>query len=180
MEFDYELLRSCGEDVRISSKATIKHPHLISIGSHVAIDECIITVQADLGDYIHISPYVTIIGGIKAFFQMGHFTAISAGVRIVCAGDGWMGDGFIGPTIPDKYRDKVINQPVIMENFSGICTNAVILPGVIIREGAVIVANSYVTKNIPAWEIWAGTPARKIKERPREEMLAYARELGYR
>ena len=102
MEFDYELLRNCGKDVYISPKATIKHPRLVSIGSHVAIDECIITVQDDLGDYIHISPYVTIIGGIKAFFQMGHFTAISAGVRIVCAGDGWMGDGFIGPAGDDS------------------------------------------------------------------------------
>lgn len=180
MDFDYSKLFSCGDDVFISPRATIKRPQVVSIGNHVAIDECIITVPAILGDYIHIAPYVTIIGGAKSFLKMGHFTTIAAGARLICAGDKHMGAGFVGPTIPVAYRDTVINQPIIMENFCSIGTNAVIMPGTNLREGSVIAACAFVnTDVIPAWEIWGGVPARKIGERPREKMVAYARELGY-
>lgn len=41
----------------------------------------------------------------------------------------------------------------------------VVLPGVSIGEGSVIGANSVVITNVPAFEIWAGLPAKKIGER---------------
>lgn len=41
----------------------------------------------------------------------------------------------------------------------------VVMPGVAIGEGAVIGANSVVLSDVPAFEIWAGVPARKIGER---------------
>jgi acetyltransferase-like isoleucine patch superfamily enzyme len=40
-----------------------------------------------------------------------------------------------------------------------------ILPGVTVAEGAVIGANSVINRDVPAYEIWAGSPARKIGER---------------
>lgn len=52
-------------------------------------------------------------------------------------------------------------------------TGAVITIGVddrTIGEGAIIGANAVVTKNVPAWEIWAGVPARKVGERPRSSV----------
>ena len=42
--------------------------------------------------------------------------------------------------------------------------NTIILKGVTIGEGAVIGAGSVVTKNVPAWTIVAGNPARVIRE----------------
>jgi acetyltransferase-like isoleucine patch superfamily enzyme len=36
---------------------------------------------------------------------------------------------------------------------------------VTIGDGAVIAANSVVNKDVPPFEIWAGTPAKKISER---------------
>ncbi len=47
----------------------------------------------------------------------------------------------------------------------GHCT---ILKGVTIGEGAVIGAGSIVTRDVPAFEIWAGVPARKIRDLPRD------------
>jgi serine O-acetyltransferase len=35
-----------------------------------------------------------------------------------------------------------------------------------IGDGAIIGANSVVTKDVPANEIWAGIPARKVRDRP--------------
>ena len=44
-----------------------------------------------------------------------------------------------------------------------------IMPGVTIGEGAVVGAYSLVTKDVPAWTVVAGNPARVIKAiKPRE------------
>ena len=53
-----------GNDVYISDSCEIKRPHLCKLGNKVAIDSgfyC--TTSLDIGDYVHISPYVTCIGG---------------------------------------------------------------------------------------------------------------------
>lgn len=43
--------------------------------------------------------------------------------------------------------------------------NATVMSGVTIGTGAVIGAGSIVTKDVPPYEIWAGNPARKIRDR---------------
>ena len=48
--------------------------------------------------------------------------------------------------------------------------NTVILPGVTIGEGAVIAAGSVVTKNVPAFKIVAGCPAKEIKDRLQDDI----------
>lgn len=47
--------------------------------------------------------------------------------------------------------------------------NSMIMPGVTIGEGAIIGAFSLVTKNIPAWTIATGRPAKVIKLVPKRE-----------
>ena len=179
-KYDYDLLRKCGENVFISANVEIRRPHLMSIGSHVAIDTgfyC--TVQAEMGDYIHIAPYVTAIGGAEGLLRMGHFTTIAAGCRIACVSDNHLGEGLVGPTIPAPYCDQQKNAPVIMENFSSLGTNVVMLPGVTLGEGSVVGACSLVTRSTEPWTIYAGVPAKPLKVRPRDVMIAMARELGY-
>lgn len=48
-------------------------------------------------------------------------------------------------------------------------TGTIIMPGVTIGEGAIIGAGSLVTKNIPAWTIAVGHPAKIVKGIPRRE-----------
>jgi acetyltransferase-like isoleucine patch superfamily enzyme len=180
-EYDYALLKSCGEDVFISGNVEIRRPQLVSVGSHVAIDSgfyC--TVGAQLGDYIHVGPYVTVIGGAKASLRMGHFTTISAGCRLICASDAFDGDGFTSTTVPPPYRDRVVNAPIVVEDFAGLATNVVVVPGVTIGEGSVVGSCSLVMASTEPWTIYAGTPARALRARPREKMLVMARELRYR
>jgi len=61
--------------------------------------------------------------------------------------------------------------PVIIEDYAWIATGVTILPGVRIGKGAIIAAGSIVTKNVEAFAVMAGNPARKIAERNSE--LAY-------
>lgn len=56
-------------------------------------------------------------------------------------------------------------KPVVIEDYVWIGARAIILPGVTIGEGAVIGAGSVVTKDVPAFKIAVGNPAKVIKDR---------------
>jgi dTDP-4-amino-4,6-dideoxy-D-glucose acyltransferase len=179
-EYDYSKLISVGTNTFISANVEIRRPHLVQVGSHVAIDTGFyLTTQAEIGDYIHIAPYITCIGGATGKLIMKDFTTIAAGCRLICSGDHHMGAGLIGPTIPEKYRDDVTYGNITLERFASIGTNSVVMPGITLAEGSVLGACSFLTKNTEPWTIYVGTPAKAVKIRPREKMISYAKELGY-
>lgn len=168
-----------GKDVYISEQAVFKRPHLVKLGSRVAIDSFVYCTTALVtGDFIHISPHVSIVGGENGLLLMGNFCTIAAGCRIICASDLFDGSGLVtAPGIPEEYLNAKIFSPVIMGDYSSLASNVVVCPGVTIGEGAVVGANSFVDKNIPAWEIWVGNPARFLKTRPRDTMKEYGEKL---
>ena len=175
----YSLL-NFGEDVYISDNVVIKNPKLMSIGSHVAIDDYFYcTVGVKIGSYCHISSHVSVVGGKTAYLDMGDFSHLAAGAKLIVYGDENLGEGLVSPVVPAQYRDKMVGGKIIVGAFVSVLTNAVISPGVTIGEGALVAANSFVRSDIPAWEIWGGTPAYFIKKRKRDIMVQQARELGY-
>lgn len=62
------------------------------------------------------------------------------------------------------------NEPIHIGNDVWIGANVIILPGVSINDGAVIAAGAVVTKNVPAYAIVGGIPARLIKYRFTEQV----------
>lgn len=181
-EYPKDQLKSCGEDVWINSPVSIRRPANVAIGSHVGIDEFFVcTTQLTVGDHVHISPHVTIIGGAAGSLTMGNFTNISACGMIVCASDAFHGEGLIGIGIPDEYHDRTINEPVVFEDFANTGVNVTILPGVTLPEGVAIGACSLVKKKdiLKPWTIYAGNPLREIGPRDKEKMLAAAKAMGY-
>ncbi len=180
-KYDKTLLKACGKDVLISPLVSITRPELVEIGDHVAIDPWLhCTTGLKIGDHVHISSHVSIIGGKNGLLQMGNFTNISTGGRIICGSDGFHGSGLVSaPGIPEKFMDTLKIEPVIFEDFVNTGANVVIFPGVQLGEGSVIGACSLVTKNTEPWTIYAGVPAKPIGKRPREKMLEYAKQLGY-
>jgi galactoside O-acetyltransferase len=174
------ILKNCGEDVFISDMAEIKRPELVEIGNHVAIDSFVyISTGASIGDYVHISPHVSCIGGKEAKLVLGGFNTISAGARLICMGDEHLGLGLVGPMVPKQYSDKLIGSDLVIERFANIASNAVILPGLKVGEGSVIGAGSILTCDAEPWTIYVGSPARPVKKRRSDQMLAFAKELGY-
>ena len=168
-----------GIDFYINDDTVIKIKNHASFGNHVAIDKgfyC--TTKLEVGDYVHIAPYCTVIGGKNGKFIMEDFTGLSAGCRIVCCGDDYISGHLMNPTVPIKYR-KVNNDKVILKRFSCLGTNCVVLPGVTIAEGSVIGANSLVTKSTEPWTVYVGSPARPIKKRSKELSYKFSKELGY-
>ena len=60
---------------------------------------------------------------------------------------------------------KAITAPVEIGDYVFIGPRAIILPGVKIGKGAVVAAGAVVTKNVDAFKIVGGVPAREIRER---------------
>ena len=169
-------LKRCGVDVRIHELSVITRPELVEVGNHIAIDMwTYISTQAILGNYIHIAPSVSIIGGVSAKIIMEDFTNIGSGGRIVCATDDFS-QGLISPVVPIQHR-TVINLPVVFKKFSTLGVNCSVLPGVTLGEGSIVGANSVVTKDTEPWMIYAGSPARLIKPKDKSRILESAKEL---
>ena len=71
---DISNYRKFGVDVFIHETAIIKHPNICDIGSHTAIDNGVtISTELIMGDYIHIAPYVVVIGGKKSKLILNDF-----------------------------------------------------------------------------------------------------------
>ena len=59
-------------------------------------------------------------------------------------------------------------QPPKVRRFAVIGAGSTILPGVEIGTGALVAAGAVVTKNVPAWTIVAGVPAKHMRDVPTE------------
>lgn len=82
-------------------------------------------------------------------------------------------DVFVGPKVNiitinhdsnPENRSATYGRPVIIEDKVWIGINSTILPGVRIGYGAIIGANSVVTKDVPPMTVVAGNPAKVIKK----------------
>jgi len=68
--------------------------------------------------------------------------------------------------INNKNWSTVNSRPIRICSHAWIGMNCTILKGVTVGEGAVVGAGSVVTKDVPAWTVVGGNPARIIKELP--------------
>lgn len=55
-------------------------------------------------------------------------------------------------------------EQIVLKKGSCIGMKSIVMPGVTIGEGAIIGAGSIVTKDIPAWTVAVGSPAKVVKE----------------
>lgn len=173
-----ESKENIGKDLFIAYSAVIKHKDLISYGNHVAIDHFVyISTKAEIGDYVHIAPSVSIIGGVGSTLYMEEFSGIAANSTIVCGSDDFT-KGMLNPQVPIEYRQPKIGY-VIFERFSCLGVNCTVMPNVTIKEGSVIGAGSVVTKDTVPWGIYVGSPAKLVGKRDKKSVLKGAKELGY-
>lgn len=167
-----------GENVIIDKDTIFKRDTII--GSNVAIDKgfyC--TTKLKIGDYVHISPYVTCVGGASGLFTAKGFNNIMAGARIVCGSDRFDGSGLFGAMIPKELKGTQIISPVIMEEFSNIGTNAIVLPGSILRRGVLLTAGSMLIGDTEEWGVYKGSPAVIVKKIDKHNIIQNAKKLGY-
>lgn len=121
--------------VLISESVRVQFPWLLRMGEHVAV-----------------GPGVT-------FYNLG---GIEIGSRVVISQDAYLCGGTHDYTVSNY---PLMRLPIVIEDDVWIGAGAFIGPGVRVGQGAVVGARSVVTRDVPAWKVVAGNPARVIKDR---------------
>ena len=156
-------LKSFGDNVLISDKASFYSPGEITIGSNVRIDDfCILSGNITLGNYIHISAYCALYG--KFGIVMEDYAGLSPRCSLFSASDDFGGDYLISPMAPMEFTN-VTGGTIYLRRFSQVGGGSIILPDVTIDEGVAVGAMSLVNSNLEEWGIYAGIPAKKVKTR---------------
>jgi acetyltransferase-like isoleucine patch superfamily enzyme len=147
----------------------------VKLGRNVKLSKFINLYGCEIGDNTKVGAFVE----IQKNSRIGKNCKISSHT-FVCEGVEIGGGAFIGHGvmfINDNYPQAVNGSGRLEtgKDWAGrfvrtkigaraaIGSNATILGGIRIGDGAMIGAGSVVTKNVPAREIWAGNPARKIR-----------------
>lgn len=126
------------------------------------------TPEIHIGDRCHFGDYIHITAINRIIIGNGVLTG-----RWVTITDNSHGEtNHESLTIPPINRRLNSKGPVIIGDNVWIGDKATILPGVTISEGAIIAANAVVTKNIPAFSVAAGNPAKIIKTESKDYVKA--------
>jgi acetyltransferase-like isoleucine patch superfamily enzyme len=166
--FDTNKIKRIGRNVIIGKTVRIRYPELVEIGDNVIIDDfTYISTGLKIHDYVHISSGCKIIGGKEAFVEFCSFSTLSPGVVLAAGSDDYI-SGIATPMIPSEYKGKSIIGKIILKKHCIVGSNTVILPNVILEEGVSIGALSLVNANLDEWMIYAGIPAKKIRQRDRD------------
>jgi len=155
-------LQFCGSDVVFEDGVLIFHPEQISVGNKVYVGH-----QTILKGYY------------KGNMTIGDGTWIGQHCFFHAAGNIIIGKSVgIGPYVKiltSSHRDENIEAPVMFQqlNFAPVTIHdgadigigSIILPGITIGEGAIIGAGAVVTSDVEAYTVYAGVPARFLRNR---------------
>lgn len=159
---------SVGDNVNISDRASFYNCANISIGNNVRIDDfCVLSAGVggiSIGNYIHVAVYASLIGAGK--ITLSDFSNISSRVSIYSSSDDYSGVTMTNPMVPSQFTG-VTNADVFVGRHVIVGSGSIILPGVVMEEGVAVGALSLVEQNCSAFCIYAGIPAKKIKNRMR-------------
>jgi len=171
--FDLNKLKHRGKNVIIGKTVRVRYPELVSIGDNCIIDDfTYISTTLKLKGNNHISSGCKIIGGRKAMVSFDEYATLSPGVVLVAGSDDYVG-GIATPLVPMKVKGDVKIGYIRIGKHSIVGSNTVVLPNVVFNEGASVGALSLVRGDLEAWTLYAGIPAKKIKDRNKEKILNF-------
>ncbi len=120
---------------------------------------------------------------------IGKFCQIASGITIIMNGANHrmnsvttypfniMGNGW--EKVTPSLDELPFKGDTVIGNDVWIGQNVTILPGVHIGDGAIIGANSIVTKDIPAYHIAGGNPSKIIRKRFDDELINYLEQIKW-
>lgn len=164
--FERSQFRSLGADCVFEAGVLVFHPENITLGANVYVGHYAILKgyyknELRIGDETWIGQqcFFHSAGGI----EIGKRVGIGPSVRILTSVH-----EEAGRSVPVLFA-PVRFAPVVIEDDADLGVGTIVLPGVTIGRGAVLGAGSVVTRDVPAYTIAAGVPARVLRERTAEE-----------
>lgn len=167
-------LKKSGVNCHVGYNLVLKNPKGISIGNNfIAGKNLTMEVWNECNDKEKINEAIITIGNDVSVMDDCQFSA-AIGIEI---GDGsllgnnvFITDNFHGKheinelDIPPSKRNLFVKGKVVIGRNVWIGRNVCIMPNVIVGDGVIIGANAVVTKDIPAYSVAAGVPAKLIKK----------------
>ncbi len=147
-------LRSAGERTYVSPLAAIHQADLaLGADSYIAA-HVYLTGEVQLGDHTSLNPYAVVRGPVC----LGSGVRIGAHASLV---------GFNHSTDADApiHSQPIVAKGIVVGDDVWIGSNAIILDGVTVGEHSIIGAGAVVTKDVPAWSVMVGNPARRVRDR---------------
>lgn len=194
---------SIGKGVAVGKFTTIKETELkgtIKLGRNNNIQKAVVWGEFSSGDNCKIYG-VSLIGNIT----LGKYSSLWGPNLDVMTGDQQLRIGnfcsiarnvsfqtfnhnhkkitsyFIGKNLfKEKWQNETVSKgDIVLHNDVWVGAHCVVLGGVTIHNGAIVAANSVVTKDVPAYSIVAGTPAKVIGYRFDELTIQKIQELKW-
>jgi acetyltransferase-like isoleucine patch superfamily enzyme len=146
-------------------KLYITWPHQVSIGDNCVLEHGTSIKYDDIwkpgpsitiGNNVYIGSFCEF--NITMAIEIGNNSLIASGCRFIDHDHGSLRGQLIRTQICSAKRIK-IGEDVWLG------CNVIVLKGVEIGNGAIVAAGAVVTKSISSNEIWAGVPAKKIRDR---------------
>jgi len=164
-----------GQGVKISDKAAIYDHARIALGDYARIDDfCVISGKITLGRNVHLAAQCLLAGGSEGII-MDDFSGAAYGVKIFSQSDDYTGQTMTNPTVPTAYKNEY-KAAVHIGRHCIIGAGAIVGPGVNLGDGAALGAGAVAMKSLPGWAVYAGVPAKKIKDRA-QDLLALEAEF---
>lgn len=146
----------------VDKTAILENRKLISIKKFAEIQDHVIirTFQnpVQIGEYTQINPFTVIYGGSGVY--IGNDVMIAPHCMIASGNH-----DFKQIAKPIRHAGNLSEGPIVIEDGVWIGANCTITDGVTIGHDAVVAAGSVVTKDVAAYDIVGGIPAKKIASR---------------
>jgi acetyltransferase-like isoleucine patch superfamily enzyme len=182
------ILRQLGKGSVIGRSVLLRSPGQVSIGDQVMIDDNVVldakgkgarielgnqillgrnTIlscnksEINIGSFVSIGPFCFFVS--KSLISIGSNVSIGSGSHLM--GGGHKFDDLDKPII----RQERTSQGIVVSDNVWIGSQVVVLDGVTLGEGCIVGAGAVVTKDVPAYSIAAGIPAKVIRSRLQED-----------
>jgi phosphonate metabolism protein (transferase hexapeptide repeat family) len=153
---------------RVHSSAQLRE---CVLGQFTDVAERVVMAECSLGDYSYVERQAEAI-----YTRIGKFCAIAANTRINALNHPMArvsqhkityrpNEYFLYAKVDKEFREARRESVVEIGHDVWIGHGAIVMPGVKIGHGAVVAAGAVVTKDVPAYAVVAGVPAKRIKWR---------------